>query len=122
MAADFPGFVLRFAANEDSIVFLGLPGRSSQPWRVKAGSPASLYGSAVAVSVLRFAANEDSVVFLGLPGRSSLWCRIKVEGPASPQGLRRGRLRPSLRCERSLVEAGGVEPPSENIPFRRLHT
>ena len=65
---DRAGFVLRSAANENSVISLGLPGRSSQPWNVKAGGPASL------------------------------------------QGLRRGSLRSSLRCERSLVEAGGVEP------------
>ncbi|GAG44015.1 unnamed protein product, partial [marine sediment metagenome] len=46
----------------------------------------------------------------------------KIDKPGFAYRLRRGSLRSSLRCERSLVEAGGVEPPSENIPLRRLHT
>ena len=46
----------------------------------------------------------------------------KMNGPSSSFGLRRGSLRPPLRYERRLVEAAGVEPASENIPLKHLHT
>jgi hypothetical protein len=42
--------------------------------------------------------------------------------PSSIFDLRRGSLRFSLCSKRRLVEAAGVEPASENIPHRHLHT
>ena len=44
------------------------------------------------------------------------------EWPGFAYQLRRGSLRSQLRFERSLVEAAGVEPASENIPLKHLHT
>ena len=42
--------------------------------------------------------------------------------PPSPKWLRRGILHFSLRSKRSMVEAAGIEPASENLPAELLHT
>jgi len=46
----------------------------------------------------------------------------KWEARLRSDELRRGSLRFTLRSKRRLVEAAGVEPASENIPLKPLHT
>ena len=72
-----------------------------------------------AVFVLHCVSNEET----GLPRRSSKRTfYIDQTVPGFAYQLRRGSLRSSLRFERRLVEAGGVEPPSGNILPKFLHT